>query len=85
MVTDMTGTEVANCSLLDEATAAAEAMFMSFNISNKRANKFFVSDTVYPQTIEVLKTRAGPLGIQLVFGNPFEFVFHKGVFCGAIV
>ena len=69
MVTDLTGMEISNASLLDESTAAAEAMTMLFRIRKKsqmESNKFFVSDKIYPQTIEVLKTRSNPLGIELI-------------------
>jgi len=80
----MTGMEVANASLLDEATAAAEAMFMCFNIGHKRANKFFVSEAVFPQTLELLKTRSSPLGIELVVGNLEQLEFIKGDCCGVL-
>ncbi len=74
MVMDLTGMEVANASLLDEATAAAEGMAMlhgivTRNAGKESANKFFVSDTVLPQTTDVLRTRAGALGFELVFGS----------------
>ena len=75
MVTDLTGLPIANASLLDEGTAAAEAMNMFYHEKNKRANngaeynEFFVADTVLPQTIDILKTRALPHGIQLVVCN----------------
>lgn len=76
MVVDLTGLPIANASLLDEATAAAEAMGMLYSVrkSNKKnANVFFVSDEVFPQTIDVLKTRSAPLGIELRIGD------HKNV------
>jgi glycine dehydrogenase len=70
MVIDLTGMEIANASLLDEGTAAAEAMFMQFSLrKNQQANKFFVSELVFPQTIDILKTRANPFGIELVIGD----------------
>ncbi len=74
MVADLTAMEIANASLLDEGTAAAEAMLMLFNsrsrVQKKEGiNKFFVSDLCYPQTIEILKTRALPLGIDLVVSS----------------
>ena len=69
MVRDLTGMEVANASLLDEATAAAEAMTMLHRVAKSDANKFFVADSVFPQTIDVLKARAEPLSIELVFGD----------------
>lgn len=74
MIMDLTGMEIANASLLDEATAAAEAMAMLFGSRSREsvgqgANKFFVSDECYPQTIDLLKTRSAPLGIELVIGD----------------
>jgi len=69
MVADLTGMDIANASLLDEATAAAEAMTMLHRVSKSNASKFFVSDSCFPQTIDVLKTRAEPLGIELVIGD----------------
>jgi glycine dehydrogenase len=74
MVMDLTGMEITNASLLDEATAAAEAMHMFFvsrtrEAEQRNANKFFVSDECFPQTIDVLRTRSAPFGIELVIGN----------------
>ena len=74
MVCELTGMDVANASLLDEATAAAEAMAMLHRIQEKRARKgagsvFFVSDKVFPQTLEVLRSRAEPIGIELRVGS----------------
>jgi len=68
VVRDLTGMEVANASLLDEATAAAEAMTMLHRVNSKSV-KFFVADGCFPQTIDVLRTRAEPLGIELVVGD----------------
>jgi glycine dehydrogenase len=89
MVSDLTAMPIANASLLDEGTAAAEAMIMLYNARPRKqakqgANLFFVSKGLFPQTIEVLKTRANPLGIELVFGNHNDFEFNDTVF-GAIV
>ncbi|WP_091934243.1 aminomethyl-transferring glycine dehydrogenase [Propionivibrio dicarboxylicus] len=72
MVIDLTGLELANASLLDEATAAAEAMTMARRISKSASNRFFVDAGCFPQTIDVLKTRAGYFGFELVFGAPEE-------------
>ena len=72
VVSDLTSLPIANASLLDEATSAAEAMVMFFNNRKKEkgnAKKFFVSDEVFPQTIDVLKTRSKPLGIELLIDN----------------
>ncbi len=69
MVIDLTGLEIANASLLDESTAAAEAMSMLFgDTRDEKRNRFFVSESCHPQTIEVVKGRAGPLGIDVVVG-----------------
>ncbi len=89
MVSDLTGFEVSNASLLDEATAAAEAMIMLYNVSGRKpaknnANKFFVSDECFLQTIDVLKTRAEPLGIELHIGSWQEVEFDEHYF-GAII
>lgn len=84
MIIDLTGLEIANASLLDEGTAAAEAMSMSYGLSKNKANTFFVSQTCHPQTIEVLKTRANPLGIELIIGDHRSFDFSKPIF-GAIL
>ena len=74
MVIDLTGMEIANASLLDEATAAAEAMFMQYSLrKNLAAKKYFVSELVFPQTIDVLKTRANPYAIELVLGDHQNF------------
>ena len=85
MVSDLTGLPIANSSLLDEATAAAEAMLMFFN-ATKDSNKirFLVSNGCHPQTIDVLKTRAEPLGISLFISHHDSFSFDKTVF-GALV
>jgi len=89
MITDLTGMELANASLLDESTAAAEAMSLLFAVRERaqkkdNVNKFFVSDTVLPQTISVLKTRALPIGIDLVIGDESSFNFSSEYF-GAII
>jgi glycine cleavage system P protein (glycine dehydrogenase) len=76
MVADLTGMEIANASLLDEATAAAEAMTMLHRLQTKRVEKapgravFFVARSCFPQTIDVLRARAEPLGIELAIGEP---------------
>jgi len=85
MVMDLTGMEVANASMLDEGTAAAEAMNMAFSLKNRdHARAFFVSDACHPQTIEVVRTRAEFLGISLIIGDHRSFDFSKPVF-GALV
>ncbi|GFH45695.1 hypothetical protein CTEN210_02169 [Chaetoceros tenuissimus] len=87
LVCDLTGLSMAVASLLDESTAAAEAMQMCFALKGKRGknNKFFVSNDLHPQTIGLLETRAGVIGIELVFGNHSDADFTEGNYCGAIV
>src|ERR1700712_1878010 len=85
MVIDLTGMEIANASLLDEGTAAAEAMFMQYSLrKNQKANVFFVSEELFPQTIDILKTRAQPYGIELMIGDHRELELSDNMF-GAIV
>lgn len=84
MIIDLTGLEIANASLLDEATAAAEAMTMSYSLCKTKANAFFVSSACHPQTIEVLETRARPLGIEIIIGTHQNFDFKQAIF-GAIL
>ncbi len=85
MVTDLTALDIANASLLDEATAAAEAMALCHHAAAHRSrNKFFVADNCHPQTIEVVRTRAKPLGIEVVTGDFADFSFDDAIF-GALV
>ena len=89
MVCDLTGMELANASLLDEGTAAAEAMALLFDVRERdqkkiNVNKFFVSSDILPQTLSVLQTRSTPIGIELVVGNHEEFDFSDEFF-GAIL
>ena len=89
MITDLTGMEIANASLLDESSAAAEAMGLLFAVRERdqkknNVNKFFVSDAILPQTLSLLQTRSTPIGIELVVGNEEEFDFSKEFF-GAIL
>ncbi|MGX9857276.1 aminomethyl-transferring glycine dehydrogenase (plasmid) [Limimaricola variabilis] len=70
MVSDLTGLEIANASLLDEATACAEAMTMAQRVAKSKARGFFVDENCHPQNIAVMKTRAAPLGIEIIVGNP---------------
>ncbi len=83
-VIDLTGLPIANASLLDEPTAAAEAMMMLNRISKGARNRFFVSEACHPQTINVLRARALPLGIEVEMGNHESFEFTDDVF-GALV
>ncbi|BDA80399.1 glycine dehydrogenase (decarboxylating) [Leptospira kobayashii] len=85
MITDLTGMEIANASLLDEGTAAAEAMNMLFSLKEDSQGKsFFVSQSVHPQTLDVIRTRAIPLGINIVVGS-FKKMVPSTDFFGAIV
>jgi glycine dehydrogenase len=88
MVCDLTGMELSNASLLDESTAAAEAMSMIYELRSKdqkknNASKIFISDQILPQTLAVLKTRAAPLKIELVVGDEKDFNYDK-TFFGAL-
>jgi glycine dehydrogenase len=80
LVSDLTGLDVANASLLDEATAAAEAMALAHRVTKSKTNAFFVDKECLPQTIAVLKTRAEPLGWQIVVGDPFKDLETATVF-----
>ncbi|MYI84414.1 MAG: aminomethyl-transferring glycine dehydrogenase, partial [Rhodothermaceae bacterium] len=82
-IIDLTGMEIANASLLDEGTAAAEAMMMFFRLTHKRW-KFLVSSDCHPQTISVVQGRAAPLGIEVVVSDHMSFEFTPDVF-GALV
>ena len=70
MITDLTGLEIANASLLDEATAAAEAMTMAQRVAKSKAKAFFIDENCHPQNIAVMQTRAKPLDIEIIIGNP---------------
>ncbi len=83
MVADLTGLEIANASLLDEASAAAEAMMMARRVSRSRSNGFFVDRNCHPQNIAVMQTRAGPLGVDIVIGDPETDLDAAAVF-GAV-
>ena len=80
MVMDLTGMEIANASLLDEATAAAEAMAMSHRVSKSKSDVFFVDRDCHPQTLAVIETRARTLGFQVVVGDPFSDLERHEVF-----
>lgn len=88
-VIELSGMEISNASLLDEGTAAAEAMALLFDVRSRdqkknNANKFFVSEEVLPQTLSILQTRSTPIGIELVIGNHNDFDFSSDFF-GAIL
>ncbi len=85
MIIDLTGMEIANASLLDEGTAAAEAMHMLHaETKNANATKFFVSELCFPQTIDILKTRTEPIGVELIIGN-HETIQFDNTFFGALL
>lgn len=89
MVIELTGMEIANASLLDEGTAAAEAMALLFDVRSRdqkknNVNKFFVSEEILPQTLSILETRSEPIGVELIVGNHEEFNFSEEYF-GAIL
>jgi len=81
MICDLTGLKIANASLLDEATAAAEAMTMAQRVAKSKAKAFFVDQDCHPQNIAVIQTRAAPLGIEVIVGNPDE-IDAEAVFGG---
>ena len=83
MIIDFTGMDIANASLLDEGTAAAEAMGLSYRICKTDSNKVFVSKNCHPQTIEVIKTRAEPLGLDIVIGDEDKDI-NDEIICGII-
>lgn len=83
MIIDLTGMEIANASLLDEGTAAAEAIALSYRISKKNIKKVFVSKDCHPQTIDVIKTRAEPLGLDIIIGNEDKDI-NSDIVCGII-
>jgi glycine dehydrogenase len=89
MVIELSGMEIANASLLDEGTAAAEAMALLFDVRTRdqkksNINKFFISEEILPQTLSVLQTRSSPIGVELVIGNHETFDFSTE-FYGAIL
>ncbi len=84
MIIDLTGLEIANASLLDEGTAAAEAMTVSYGVSKNKGKAFFVAQDCHPQTIEVVQTRAKPLGIEVIVGDHRDFKCDRTIF-GALL
>ena len=84
VIEELCGMDIASASLLDEATAAAEAMTMCHRLKKGKTAHFFVADDVHPQTLAVMQTRAEPLGIELLVGDPDRFDFETPI-CGALV
>jgi glycine dehydrogenase len=85
MVCDLTRMDIANASLLDEGTAAAEALNMAFGLHNTARTKFFVAADVHPQTLDVVRTRAGGVGVDVVVGDPRAANFASGEFAGVLL
>lgn len=87
LITDMTGMDVSNASLLDEGTAAAEGMLLCYSAANRKKNVFFVDEKCFPQTIACVQTRAVGFGIKVVVGDfkTFNFESHSGNVVGALV
>ncbi len=83
MIIDFTGMDIANASLLDEGTAAAEAMGLSYRISKSETKKVFVSKNCHPQTIDVIRTRAEPLGLEIIVGDEDKDI-KEDIICGII-
>ncbi|MDE2064927.1 MAG: aminomethyl-transferring glycine dehydrogenase [Bradyrhizobium sp.] len=84
MICELTGLDIANASLLDEATAAAEAMALAERVSSSKTKSFFVDADVHPQTLAVLRTRAEPLGWTLIVGDPLSELENADVFGGLL-
>jgi glycine dehydrogenase len=86
MVADLTGFEIANASLLDEATAAAESMTLAQRIGKSKSHKFFIDQNCFPQTISVVTARAKPIGIEVIVGDPQQLdSFNKEIYFGALL
>ena len=86
MIVDFTGLDIANASLLDEGTAAAEAMGLSHRLNKKDSNLVFVSENCHPQTINVVQTRAEPMGLKVLVGNEEEVLdqLKDDLVCGIL-
>lgn len=84
MIMDLTGMEMSNASMLDEATAAAEAMQMANRVTKSKSNRFFVDQDCYPQTIAVIQTRAEPMGIEVIVGD-YETTISEGEYFGGLI
>lgn len=80
MITELTGMQISNASLLDEGTAAAEAMAMAHNLSKNKATAFVASPDLHPHVLAVLKTRSAPLNFEMIVEDPLKFDFSKNVF-----
>jgi glycine dehydrogenase len=76
MITDLTGMDISNASLLDEATACAEAVSVAYSSHNCKRSKFYVSDSIFPQNLDVIQTRCYGNGVEVVVGPIAEFPWH---------
>jgi glycine dehydrogenase len=86
MVTDLTGLSLANASLLDESTAAAEAMSMCFALKNYKKKKFFVDDRCHPQNIALVQTRGMAMGMKIEVGNvEKDLHVNSKEYCGVMI
>lgn len=85
MITDLTGMSLSNASLLDESTAAAEAMSMCYSLKNTKKKKFFVDDRCHPQNIELVRTRGEALGMTITVGDVHKLDLSNKDFCGVLV
>ena len=86
MVGDLTGFEIANASLLDEATAAAESMTLAHRVGKSKSQKFFIDQNCFPQTISVVTSRAKPIGIEVVIGDPQKLIeLQEETYFGALL
>ena len=86
MVGDLAGFEIANASLLDEATAAAESMTLAHRVGKSKSQKFFIDQNCFPQTISVVTSRAKPIGIEVVIGDPQKLIeLKEGTYFGALL
>ena len=86
LIIDFTGMDIANASLLDEATAAAEAVGLAQRVSKNNSKKVYVSDTCNPQVVDLIKTRIEPFGLELLIGNQKDFLknLNGDLLCGVI-
>jgi len=86
MVGDLTGFDIANASLLDEATAAAESMTLAHRVGKSKSQKFFIDQNCFPQTISVVTSRAKPIGIEVVIGDPQKLIeLNEETYFGALL
>ena len=86
MICELTGLDVANASLLDEATSCAEAVSLAYHWHNESRPKFYVSESMFPQTLDVLQTRSYATGVELVVGPIADFPWEQAhEYCGVLV